>query len=115
MISGEFGIELLTLDIHEKLIVNAIAQYAQVNPDFEEKVVVVTARLYAEYLWIYAVSDVARKHCASSSTVRRWREEGLIEFRNNKTSLSEILAVAERIEAANSKIKTTEGLLYDVI
>ena len=42
----------------------------------EEKVAAVTERLRAECLWIYTVSDVAREHRVSSSTVRKWRVEG---------------------------------------
>jgi transposase-like protein len=73
-------------------------------------VAAVTARLRAERLWIYTVSDVAREHRVSRSTVRRWRDQDVIEFRNNKTSLSEILAVAERLKAAESQIKTTKSI-----
>lgn len=73
-----------------------------------------TTRLRAECLWIYTVPDVAREHRVSHSTVRKWREEGLIEFRNNKTSLSEILAVAEGIEAAELQIKTTENIQRNI-
>jgi transposase-like protein len=104
----------LTLDIPEKLIVNAIAQYVAGNPDFEEKVAAVTARLRAEGLWIYNVSDVAREHRVSRSLVRKWRDQGLLEFRNNKTSLSEILAISERLESAESQIKTTEKIQRNI-